>query len=135
MTVLLILIGLVVIPASISFIVFGFPSHPFARKVRVGDPIVYTKYKASTQPGVRARDSYPSQRGDYYYYLVNKFWTVADILEDGRIVARTRTDKVHYLNPDDPNLRRARLVERLKYGHRFPRFAEAVSWSRRANAG
>jgi len=129
MMTLMIVVALVVVPAVIAFILFGTHrgQRPAIAKVGVGDPIVYHKQKVSTHPGARARQIHPAENGDYYYYLVNKYWTVAGVLDDGRIVARTRTNKRHYLSPDDPNLRKARLIERLRHGRRFPKSPEAVS--------
>ena len=69
---------------------------------------------------MHAYEIHASERGDLYTYLVDKYWTVADIMGDGRIVAVTRTNKHHYLDPDDPNLRKARLTERLRRRDRFP---------------
>jgi len=129
MMTLMIVVPLILAPAVLTFIVFG--THggqkPAIAKIGVGDPIVYHKQKVSTHPGVRARQIHPAEHGDSYYYLVNKYWTVADVLDDGRIVARTRTNKSHYLWPDDPNLRKARLIERLRHGRRFPKLPSAVS--------
>ena len=131
MTALMILVALVVGPAVISFMAFRAryldSQKPAMTKVGVGDSIVYRKQKVSTHPGVRAHHIHPAEHGDYYDYLVNKYWTVADVLDDGRIVARTRTNKHHYLSPNDPNLRKAGLMERFKYGHRFPKVSVAVS--------
>jgi len=126
MAVLLLLLALVLVPALIGFIFEGerakWPFRIF-RHIGVGDPIVYIKQEASTHPALRARDIHPAERGDLYYYVVHKYWMVEDVLPDGRIVARTRTNKFHCLPPADPNLRKAKLLERVKYRDRFPRLA------------
>lgn len=116
----MLVVGLVAMPAIVNFIIFLAGRRFSRRRFGVGDPIVYQKQKVSTCPGQHARDIYPAGQGDYYYYLVNKFWTVVDVMEDGSVVARTRTDKRHYLNPNDPNLRKAKLTERLRFADRFP---------------
>ncbi len=113
-------LGLVALPALVNMVVFLTSRSFSGRRFGIGDPIVYRKQKVSTRPGAHARDIYPAGQGDYYYYLVNKFWTVVDILDDGSIVARTRTDKRHLLMPTDPNLRKANLTERVRFGRRFP---------------
>ena len=63
---------------------------------------------------------HPAEHGDLYYYLTNKYWRVEEVLPDGWIVARTPLMEQHYLRRDDPNLRKANVVERLRYAARFP---------------
>lgn len=80
--------------------------------------------ESSTRPpGPEARDIRPDERGDLYYYLIKKYWRVEQVLQDGRIVAVTPLMEHHYLRRDDPNLRKASLLERLRYGARFPPLA------------
>jgi hypothetical protein len=128
MVVLPLLICLVVIPA-LAGLWFEESRHPHPRRsavlghFHVGDPIIYRKHKFSTRPGPRAHDVSPAPFGDTYSYLVDKYWTVED-LQDDRIVATTRTHKVHYLSPTDPNLRKAGWFERLRHWSRFPRLDE-----------
>ncbi len=76
--------------------------------------------KQSTHPGPRARDVDPEPKGEYYRYSVDKFWIICDMLEDGRLVAKTRRGKTHVLEPNDPRLRKARWYERLLNSTRFP---------------
>jgi hypothetical protein len=135
MTVLSLIAVLVVIPA-----VFGYcfylefldqaPFSPggwrqffhslFHRGFEAGDFLVYRKEKVSSHPGPRARNVTAAERGEDYYYEVDKFWTVEDVLNDGRLVARTRTGKQIYLTPEDEHLRKARLLERVRFRDRFP---------------
>ncbi|MFG0334589.1 MAG: hypothetical protein ACF8TS_14630 [Maioricimonas sp. JB049] len=89
-----------------------------------GDWVVYRKTKFTPLPGPRAQDVRPTEGGDDYVYSVDKFWTVADVLEDGQLVLRTRRGKTHTISPDDPLLRKAGLIERLIYRDRFPRLDE-----------
>ncbi|MEI9894216.1 MAG: hypothetical protein WDN28_10115 [Chthoniobacter sp.] len=91
--------------------------------LEVGDPIVYRKQKVSTHPTPRAYEVHPAGQGDTYSYFVDKFWTVENVLNDGRILVTTRTRKQHCLRADDPNLRKAGLAARLLHGKRFPRVA------------
>ena len=85
-----------------------------------GDPVIYRKSKASTRPGPRARNVQASENGDDYYYDVDKYWTLSDVLADGRLVVVTRTGKRLYLPPQDGRLRKAGLLERFRYRSRFP---------------
>ncbi|MEM7255683.1 MAG: hypothetical protein AAF493_30145 [Pseudomonadota bacterium] len=86
----------------------------------VGDPVVYAKQKWSTSPGPRARNVGASASGDNYSYLVNKFWRVAAVLADERLVVTTRRGKRHVISVEDPCLRRPSVFERLRFGTRFP---------------
>ena len=46
-----------------------------------------------------------------------------EVRQDGWIVALTPLMEHHYLRRDDPNLRKANLLERLRYAARFPYLA------------
>jgi hypothetical protein len=135
MTVLILILMLVVLPAVIGYCLYaealgeghGFGSimfwrgHPFFRgELEPGDYLIYRKPKVSPRPGPRARNVQAAENGDDYYYEVEKFWTVADVLDDGRVVAVTRTGKQVYLTAEDERLRKAGLLERLRYRRRFP---------------
>lgn len=91
---------------------------------KIGDPAVFRKQKTSEDPGPRARDIRPSKAGEDYTYFVDKLWVVEDILEDGRLLVATRRGKRHVVDPDDPHLRRPNLLERLRFGSRFPKLEE-----------
>jgi hypothetical protein len=137
MTVLSLIFVLVVIPAGIGYCLYtehlAERLHPsvialvrenfhrlFHGNLEPGDFLIYRKSKVSPRPGPRARNVHASEKGDDYYYDVDKFWTVADVLDDGRLVAVTRTGKQIYLTPKDTNLRKPGLLERLRYRRRFP---------------
>lgn len=92
----------------------------FAPKLHVGAPVIYQVAETSTRPTHDAYDVHPAEHGDYYYYLTNKYWRVEEVRPDGWIVARSALMEQHYLRRDDPNLRKANLLERLRYGGRFP---------------
>jgi hypothetical protein len=87
---------------------------------RVGDPVVYHKPKSSTSPGPRARDVYPLANGDQYHYVVDKYWRVTSVNEDGTIDVATRTGKKHRLPANDPNICRPHPLKMLMYRKRFP---------------
>jgi hypothetical protein len=133
MTLLLLILILFVIPAVVGYTFyledfdqstaswwFGSLSRVFHAGIAPGDLLIYRKSKVSSRPGPRAHNIQPAENGDDYYYEVDKFWTVADVLDDGRLLAVTRTGKKVYLSPEDERLRKARLIERLRYRRRFP---------------
>ena len=74
----------------------------------------------SDHPGPRAENVHPSPHGEDYSYVVDKFWTVSAVYEDGTIDAVTRTGKLHHLKEDDPLLRKASVVEKMRFKDRFP---------------
>lgn len=87
----------------------------------IGDPVVFRMTKVSTEPGPRAHDVHPSPSGETYAYLVDKYWTVAEICDDGSALLVTRRGKQHRIALDDIRLRPARWWEKLFYRNRFPR--------------
>lgn len=91
------------------------------RAFQPGDPVVYRATKFSDSPGPRAENITAAEHGENYSYQVDKFWTVEEVLDDGRLRLRTRRGKEHVLAEDDPRLRRANLWERLVYKKRFPK--------------
>jgi hypothetical protein len=89
-----------------------------------GDPVVYRKTKFSRRPGPRAENIHPAAEGDDYMYLVDKFWVVVELCDDGKLLLRTRGGKEHQIDRNDPCLRHPSWWERLVYHRRFPRLAE-----------
>ena len=87
---------------------------------RRGEPVIYRVSKSSTRPGRRAQWIRPARAGDDYRYVVEKFWIVGDIRNDGMLVLKTRTGKSHVVPPDATALRRPSLWERWWHRHRFP---------------
>ena len=52
-------------------------------RVAVGDRIVYSKTKFSPLPAAQGASVYSaSDKGENYTYLVDKYWVVADVLEN-----------------------------------------------------
>jgi hypothetical protein len=94
----------------------GFLSQKFAP----GVPIIYRMQAMSDQPVHDGGEVYPSEKGESYYYVRNKYWRVEKVLQNGWIVARSPFMEEHYLRGDDPNLRKASLIERLRFASRFP---------------
>lgn len=85
-----------------------------------GDRIVYRLSKHSSHPTPRAVAVWPEPKGESYTYEVEKYWIVAKVQSDGRIIAMTRRGKSRTIHHDDPALRRARWWERLFFSSRFP---------------
>lgn len=127
MLVLLLLVILVAFPGVVGILIgrgyLSFGRHLLRGRLHPGVPIVYRMVESSTRPGPEARDIHPAERGDLYYYLITKYWRVEEVLQDGWIVAITPLMEHIYLRRDDPNLRKANLFERLRYGARFPNLA------------
>ncbi|MEZ6087879.1 MAG: hypothetical protein R3C05_07625 [Pirellulaceae bacterium] len=84
-----------------------------------GDWVVYRKSKIGPQPGPRAQQVHPCPKGEYYSYVVDKYWVVADVLDDGRLLLKTRRGKEHIIDPSDPGLRHAGLLHRWIYRDRY----------------
>jgi hypothetical protein len=95
------------------------PGWPW-RTFRVGVPIVYRLTETSTWPGRDAHEIEPAARGEFYYFVTHKYWRVEEVRPDGWIVARNGLMEQHLLRRNDPNLRRASFIERLRYATRFP---------------
>jgi hypothetical protein len=85
-----------------------------------GDFVVFRMTKVSTEPCHRAVRVHPSEHGETYTYLVDKFWVVAEQLPNSRVALLTRRGKRHEVSLDDPRLRPANWLERWLYRHRFP---------------
>jgi hypothetical protein len=96
------------------------------RRFKAGDRVIYTRLKVTTHPGRRAHGVEASANGDDYYYFVDKFWVVADVLADQKLLLRTRRGKTHVVSDDDRNLRHASLWDRIRFRERF-RDAESLS--------
>jgi hypothetical protein len=138
MTVLTLICVLVIAPALIGYALYAemlwqqwsvTGSTPWRRGLTAlfhhgfepGDFLLYRKTKVSQRPGPRARNVQPAQNGDDYSYEVVKFWRLANVLPDGRLLAVTRTGKEIFLTPSDSNLRKARIVDVVLHRTRFPR--------------
>jgi hypothetical protein len=89
-------------------------------RFRPGEVVVYLKQKSSLHPGPHAGNIQPAPHGDFYSYLVEKFWRVVAVQPDNKLVVRTRKGKQHTIAANDPNLRRTHWWERLLFWHRFP---------------
>jgi len=91
------------------------------QKFSPGDPVIYRRSKCTTHPGPRAVHVTPAPRGEDYAYEVDKFWVVVEMRSDHTLVLRTRRGKLHVVRDNDPHLRRPNLLERIRFGPRFPR--------------
>jgi hypothetical protein len=93
---------------------------------RVGDKIIYHKPKSSCHPGLRAKQVYPLEHGEAYHYVVDKFWKVDKVNEDGTLEVVTRTGKKNTLQANDPNIRKVHLLDHLLYRKRILGLNEVV---------
>lgn len=84
-----------------------------------GDWAVYRKSKQGINPGRRAAQIMASPKGEMYGYVVDKFWVVDDVLEDGKLRLVTARGKTHTIDCDDPNLRKPGLLQKLLWRERF----------------
>ncbi len=96
------------------------------QQFRVGDKIVYHKPKRSFCPGPRAKQVYPLEHGEEYHYVVDKFWKVVQVNNDGTLDVVTRTGKKHRLETSDPNITKAHLLQHLMYRKRFLGLNEVI---------
>lgn len=85
-----------------------------------GDWVIYRKTKFGLRPGPRAENVVPARSGEQYSYEVDKYWVVAQVLHNSRVVLMTRRGKMHEVSTSDPLLRRANLWERWLLRQRFP---------------
>jgi hypothetical protein len=85
-----------------------------------GNPVVYRVRKCTSRPGPRAKQIQPAKRGDFYSYVVDKFWIVERVLDGGKLLLKTRRGKMHVVNADDTNLHLAHWWERIAHRQRFP---------------
>jgi hypothetical protein len=101
-----------------------------ADNFRRGDLLIYKKQKHGASPSPKARHIAPAVQAGEFAYVIDKYWVVTGVNDDGTLVARTRGGKSHQLNPKDHNLRRATWWQRLFYRSRFPKLAEVEQASR-----
>lgn len=88
---------------------------------KTGTPVIYRKSKYGTAPGPRAVHISPARYGDLYSYCVEKLWLVVACPSSDKIEVMTRRGKRMELDVNDPNLRPANLLDRLRYWGRFPK--------------
>ncbi len=88
---------------------------------KVGDKIIYHKPKSSFHPSPKARQVCPLEHGEDYHYIVDKFWEVAQVHEDGTLEVVTRTGKKNRLQANDPNISKINPIQHLLYRKRFLR--------------
>jgi hypothetical protein len=92
------------------------------KSLKPGDTVVYRKRKNTTHPGPRAKQIQPAAKGDYYVYVVDKFWVVRQVFSNGKLLVETRRGKRHIVNTSDPNLRRTTLWDHIRYHDRLADF-------------
>jgi hypothetical protein len=96
-------------------------------RLQPGDRVVYRKQKSSVSPGPRAKAVFASPKGEAYHYVVDKYWIVQQVFDDGSVEVRTRQGKLHRIDLSDPRLRLAKWWEKLIYSKRFPSLVDETS--------
>ena len=76
--------------------------------------------KQSPHPGPRARSIHPSESGEDYSYVVDKYWMVAALINGEQLQLVTRKGKTRTVNVRDPLLRKASWWEKFRHRNRFP---------------
>jgi hypothetical protein len=84
-----------------------------------GDWVIYKMQKTSDHPGPRARNRSAAPKGDFYNYIVDKFWIVHEVMDNGRLEVVTRRGKHRIVESTDPRLRKASWLERIFFAGRF----------------
>jgi len=109
-------------PIPLTFLRIRVPAEEAAvpHGFQPGDPVIYMRSKQSSRPGPRARLVSPTGTGDSYNYVVDKYWRVQQILDDGDLLLVTRRGKLHRISASDPMLRKPGLILRLLMAARFP---------------
>lgn len=85
-----------------------------------GDLVVYTVTKQSPHPGPRARSVQPTELGEDYSYVVDKFWMVVGAASGNKLTIVTRKGKTRVVDATDPLLRKANWWQKFRYRDRFP---------------
>ncbi len=88
-------------------------------RLKVGDFIVFKKWKSSTHPSPRAKETYPAEKGDMYSYRIDKIWKVVEVVDQETIEIQTRRGKRHQVRVDPTYIRKAGLLDRLLNRDRF----------------
>lgn len=96
------------------------------RDFRKGDWVIYRKQKSSVSPGPRAQKLSPASKGETYNYIVEKYWIVDQVQEDGSIRIRTRKGKHNDVQADDPRLYKPRWWQRWLLASRFRAVEESA---------
>jgi len=88
-------------------------------RFKVGEFVIVAKSKRSTHPSPQAKHIHPAQHGETYSYIIEKFWKVVQVFDNGTMEIETRRGKRHRVDMDTPLLRKAGFWDRLMYRHRF----------------
>jgi len=87
--------------------------------VKTGQFVVFSKMKTSSNPSPRAQNIHPARHGEYYSYIIEKFWKVVQVFDDDTIEIETRRGKRHRVNTNTPLLRKVGVWDRLLFRKRF----------------
>src|SRR5262245_54449796 len=93
-------------PTAADLPTLGGRATAMIRTLRIHDLVVFEKQKHGAHPSVRAHDVRPAPLGEDYDYVIDKYWIVVRVTDDGRLLLRTPGGKLHEIRANDPNLRR-----------------------------
>lgn len=97
------------------------------RTFKKGDLVIYRMQKTSMRPSPRAKGVRPSEHGDRYTYVVDKYWTVARMIDQDTVEIIIRCGKIRRLPVIARQLRKAQPLERFRLRQRFPRGPSSVT--------
>lgn len=106
-------------PASLLLLQRSHMMFFFSKNYKVGDQVIYRKSKKSDSPSPNAINLWAESSGESYRYTIKKYWTVIQ-LDGERLQVITRRGKRHWLNRNDPLLRKATWCERWFREEKFP---------------
>lgn len=88
----------------------------------VNDFVIYHQPEAAVRPVPGARNISPAERGELYTYVVDRFWRVAQVNNDGTLDAIESSGRRHRLRQTDPALENAGWWSRTFQRRLFPGF-------------
>lgn len=89
-------------------------------KFSVYDPVILHETEITSRPDPAAVEVRPSPRGESYECVVDRYWRVARVGDDGTLELLSAEGEVRRVAPDDPRLERPSWIKRLFRQNRFP---------------
>lgn len=90
-------------------------------KFSINDCVIYHEPETSTRPAPEARDVRPAEMGEFYSYVIDRYWRVVRVHADGSLDVASRTGQLHRVRANDPLLQKAGWWRRLVKRRMFPR--------------
>lgn len=88
-------------------------------RFHTGDLVVYrrTEYGRHPEPGAFRIEATPN--GENYSWCIDRYGSVISINPDNTVIVQTGQGVRHTIRMDDPSLRRAGFLERLRHSRDF----------------